>query len=183
MVVVWCTLLKSAVFLDRDGVINECASMHNYIKDWKEFVFIPGVERAIYRLNRADYEVFIVTNQRGVARGIMTLEMLENIHEKMKAQLKQFDAHITDIFICTHDLYECTCRKPAIGMFLQAERKYTYLKTGSFMIGDSLSDIEAGKNYGISTILINSARYNNCADYLCANLLEAVDYILGSENK
>lgn len=183
MVAVWCILHKKAVFLDRDGVINKCATSHNYIREWKDFIFIPGVEKAISQLNKANYEVFIVTNQRGVARGVMTIEDLEDIHEKIKEHLKHYDAYITDIFVCTHSLDECDCRKPKIGMFQQAESKYSYSKAGSFMVGDSLTDIEAGKSYGISTILINDNSYGSHADYVCKNLLEAVDYILGSENK
>jgi histidinol-phosphate phosphatase family protein len=151
----WYSLNK-VVFLDRDGVINRKAAEHDYIKSWKEFSFLPGVSDAVKRLNNAGFLVVVVTNQRGVARGMMSMEDVENIHEKMCCQLETEDAHIDAIYVCPHDIGQCNCRKPDIGLFLQAEADYEIDKSQSWMIGDSESDIIAGNRYGVQTILSES---------------------------
>lgn len=144
--------MRRAVFLDRDGVINRQAAEHDYIKCWNEFFFLPGVPEAIARLNRAGYLVLIVTNQRGVARGLMSAADLQSIHEKMCAELESCGAHIDGIYVCPHDIGQCHCRKPDIGLFLQAEQDFQIDKTRSWIVGDSDSDVEAGNNYGVKTI-------------------------------
>lgn len=133
-------------------MINRQAAEHDYIKCWNEFFFLPDVPEAIVRLNRAGYLVFVVTNQRGVARGLMSAADLQSIHEKMCAELQSCGAHIDGIYVCPHDIGQCHCRKPDIGLFLQAERDFQIDKAGSWMVGDSDSDVEAGKRYGVKTI-------------------------------
>lgn len=147
----WSILYK-AVFLDRDGIINRQAPAHDYIKSWKEFCFLPGVPEAIRRLNEAGYLVLIVTNQRGVARGMMTMDDVKNIHEKMCQELAKAGAHVEGIYVCPHENGTCTCRKPEIGLFLQAEQEFDIDKSQSWMVGDSYSDVEAGQRYGVRTI-------------------------------
>lgn len=148
----------SAVFLDRDGVINQKATEHDYIKRCEDFHLLPGAAKAIQLLNQHCYKVIIVTNQRGIARGMMTEDTLSHIHEKMNQDLKLQNAFIDRIYYCPHDVTaNCTCRKPRIGMFLQAALEFDIGKETSFMVGDSLSDIESGINFGIKPILIGSA--------------------------
>lgn len=168
---------RAAVFLDRDGVINVCAPPHDYIKRWSEFQFLPQVDTAIAKLNKKRIYVFVVTNQRGVARGLMTVEDVDDIHRHMRHSLMEKQAVIDDIFVCPHESGTCHCRKPDIGLFLQAEQQYDIDKTHSFMIGDSVGDIQAGKKYGITTISIGSTCFDG--DYHFYDLNEAVDYILG----
>lgn len=144
--------MYKAVFLDRDGLINRQASEHNYIKTWSEFQFLPGVSGAIGRLNRAGYLVLIVTNQRGVARGMMTMEDVDRIHERMCQELSGSGAYVDGIYVCPHETGVCTCRKPDIGLFIQAEREFEIDKEQSWMVGDSDSDVEAGRRYGVRTI-------------------------------
>lgn len=144
--------MRRAVFLDRDGLINRKAAEHDYVKCWHEFFFLPDVPEAIARLNRAGYLVFVVTNQRGIARGLMSAADLQSIHEKMCAELQSCGAHIDGIYVCPHDIGQCHCRKPDIGLFLQAERDFQIDKAGSWMVGDSDSDVEAGKRYGVMTV-------------------------------
>jgi len=144
--------LRRAVFLDRDGVINRQAAEHDYIKCWNEFFFLPDVPAAIARLNRAGYLVLIVTNQRGIARGLISAAELQSIHETMCKELQSRGAHIDGIYVCPHDIGQCHCRKPDIGLFLQAEQDFQIDKAGSWMVGDSDSDVEAGNNYGVKTI-------------------------------
>lgn len=169
------------IFLDRDGVINRKAPPHDYIKSANEFRMLPGAGKAIHLLNVAGYKVVIVTNQRGIARGLMTMEDLNQVHQFMKKELLNFEAHIDDIFVCPHDIGQCHCRKPDIGLFLQAEKKFAIDKDKSYIIGDSRTDIEAGKNYGIKTISINGPDFN--ADHDSSSLLEAVNWIIKEEEK
>lgn len=175
----WFILHNKVAFLDRDGVINEKAGMHDYIKSWKEFHFLPDVDKAIRKLNRCGFKIIIVTNQRGIARGIMNVDVLNDIHRRMCIVLENQSAIIEKIFVCPHDIDECHCRKPEIGLFLQAEKEYKIDKEKSFMIGDSRTDIQAGKKYGVKTIAINKESFG--ADYFCDSLLEAATYICGGE--
>ena len=169
MAVRWSTLRKT-VFLDRDGLINVKPSEHDYVKCWSEFYFLPGVPQAIKRLNENGYLVVIVTNQRGVARGIMTLDEVKNIHAEMCAFLRKCGSKIDAIYICPHEDGTCTCRKPQTGMLLKAEKDFEIDKEKSWMIGDSDSDMECAKRYGIAAIKSTS-------------LAEAVEMILGEETK
>lgn len=148
--------MHKAVFLDRDGIINKKAPEHSYIKAWPDFIILPGVPDAIRRLNNAGYLVLVVTNQRGVARNIMTLSELEELHRKMRGELERLGAIINGIYVCPHDIGQCHCRKPETGLFLQAEHDYAIDKNNSWMVGDSDSDVKAGKMYGVKTIKTSS---------------------------
>lgn len=171
--------MNRIVFLDRDGVINKKAPEGQYITDWEAFLLLPCVVEAIALLNKANYRIVVVTNQRGVARGIMTMAMVEQIHAKMCSVLAAHGAFIDMVLFCPHEIGTCSCRKPEIGMFLQAEEKLAPIdRHGSFMVGDSRSDIEAGQRYGVHTISLGE-EYSG-ADYHCNNLLEAANYILRS---
>lgn len=139
--------------MDRDGVINKQAALHDYIKTWDEFEFLPGVARDIRRLNEAGYLVLIVSNQRGIARGMMTQQRVDEINRRMCAELEKEGAHIDKIYVCPHDYGQCNCRKPGIGLFLQAEQDYPIDKTASWTVGDSDIDVEAGARYGTRTIM------------------------------
>lgn len=148
--------MSKAVFLDRDGVINRCAAPHEYIACWDRFEFLPGVKTAIRLLNEAGYLVLIVSNQRGVARGMMSMGDVEDIHRQMCKALEEAGARIDGIYVCPHDVGQCSCRKPEIGLFLQAERDFPIDKAASWMVGDSDADAEAGSRYGVRTIQTES---------------------------
>lgn len=145
--------MRKAVFLDRDGVINEKAPEHDYIKSWNEFRFLPQAPEAIRMLNDSGYLVLVVTNQRGVARGMMTRGDVDEIHCKMCLELSKVGAQIDGIYVCPHDVGQCHCRKPDIGLFIKAEEDHPIDKSLSWMVGDSASDVEAGQRYGIRTIM------------------------------
>lgn len=148
--------MHKTVFLDRDGLINQQAPEHDYIKSWQEFRFLPGVPEAIRKLNEAGYLVLVVTNQRGVARGMMSMDTVNEIHETMCRELNHVGAHIQKVYVCPHESGTCTCRKPDIGLFLQAEREFEIDKSGSWMIGDGDSDVKAGQRFGVRTIKTTS---------------------------
>jgi D-glycero-D-manno-heptose 1,7-bisphosphate phosphatase len=143
------------VFLDRDGVINRKAPNGEYVTSWQDIQILPGAERAIALLNQAGRKVIVVTNQRGIALGRYSESDLFSIHEKLRAHLGSFDAHLDAIYHCPHDYGQCTCRKPGIGMFEQAFRDFPEAcPQNSVMIGDLNSDIVAGASAGMKTILI-----------------------------
>lgn len=148
--------MRKAVFLDRDGVINRQAPVHDYIKTWDDFEFLPGVAGAIRALNRAGYLILVVSNQRGVARGMMTMEMVEEIDRHMCAELEKEGARIDGVYVCPHEDGQCSCRKPDIGLFLEAEKDFPIDKGASWMIGDGETDEEAGRRYGVRTIRTTS---------------------------
>lgn len=176
--------LQKVVFLDRDGVINKCAKEHEYIREWDKFIFLPKVETAIKILNSHGYHCILITNQRGVGRGIMTMEQVNQIHNNMKQYLSSHSGKIKDIFICPHN-EPCDCRKPNIGLFLQAEKKYDFDKKKVYMIGDQQTDIIAGKRYGIHTIFISKTRQElqEQPDFSCKDLYEAVKILIEKERK
>lgn len=146
--------LDKIAFLDRDGVINVKMPEGCYVTQWNQFEFLAGAIEGIKLLNDCGYKVIIVTNQRGIARKIMTETDLEQIHQKMIESIVDSGGKIEAVYYCPHDVGKCNCRKPDIGLFLQAEAVYKVDKIDSFMIGDSLSDIEAGKKYGIQSCLL-----------------------------
>src|ERR1700693_1203380 len=145
--------MSRAVFLDRDGVINQNPPEGDYVVRWEDFHVLPGVAEGVALLNRAGFAVIVVTNQRCIAKGLMTAVELENMHERMTKLLAASGAIINGTFYCPHEIEPvCDCRKPAPGMLLSAARLHGIDLSASWMIGDSDTDIEAGKNAGCKTV-------------------------------
>lgn len=150
---------KSAVFLDRDGTINVDKG---YVHRIEDFAFIPGAPEAIRLLGEAGFLVIVVTNQSGVGRGYYSLEAVHALHRHMDAELKKFGASVDAYYICPHlpqsahgpDERACNCRKPLPGMLLQAADRFSLCMPSSWMIGDKLTDVEAGLQAGCRSILI-----------------------------
>jgi D-glycero-D-manno-heptose 1,7-bisphosphate phosphatase len=144
-----------AVFLDRDGVINRKAPEGEYISRWEDMEFCPGVFSAALDLQRAGFKIFVITNQRGIALGKMRLSDVEDIHSRMKEIFASHGVELTGIYFCPHDVSEnCQCRKPKPGLLLQAAQEHGLDLSRSWMIGDAISDIEAGKKAGCKTVRI-----------------------------
>ena len=110
-------------FLDRDGVINRQLP-DDYVKTWREFEFLPRAKEALRLLTEAGLRLVIVTNQRGIARGLMTEADLQDIHTRMLAELSDAGAQIAAIYCCPHDHGQCRCRKPQPGMLRQAQMDF-----------------------------------------------------------
>jgi D-glycero-D-manno-heptose 1,7-bisphosphate phosphatase len=173
------------VFLDRDGVLNRKRPEGEYVTRWSEFEWLPGAEEAIARMNRAHLTVILITNQRGIALGILSEAELEQIHRKMQSDLAEHGAHLDAIYYCPHDYGQCDCRKPDIGLFKQAMQQFASASPQqSVVIGDSLPDIEAGKRLGMKTIFLKGEPERQKkgsqiaaeeADAVAASLLEAVE--------
>lgn len=143
------------VFLDRDGVINRRRPEGDYVKCWEEFEFLPQAPEALRLLKEAGLRLIIVTNQRGIARGLMTNSDLEEIHRHMLAELTRLRASVDAIYYCPHEEGTCECRKPRDGLFRQARRDFPDIDfASSAVIGDSLTDMEVGAQLGCWTVLI-----------------------------
>lgn len=140
---------KKIVFLDRDGVINKKAADHHYITSWKDFIFNEGIFNICNFLKGQGFEFIVITNQRGVARQLVSQEILEDIHEQMVTEFEKRDIKILDVFYCPHDYGECTCRKPFPGMLEKATEKYSINKELSILISDSHEDITMGQDFGV----------------------------------
>ena len=148
------------LFLDRDGVINK-ERPDDYVKTFGEFIFLPGVFEALAILNQHFSRIFIVTNQRGVGRGIMSEENLLSIHDWMTKEIVLKNGRIDKLYVCTEVDSSSQNRKPNIGMALQAQKDFPEIDfSESIMVGNSLSDMEFGKNAGMCTILVGD-KYND----------------------
>jgi D-glycero-D-manno-heptose 1,7-bisphosphate phosphatase len=185
--------LTRAVFLDRDGVINQKPIEGQYVTRWEDFHILPGVIEGIVLLNRAGFRVIVVTNQRCVAKGLLTVTELEKMHERMTDFLVRAGATIDGTFYCPHEMEpSCDCRKPAPGMLLNAARLLDIELPASWMIGDSDIDVEAGRNAGCKTARLSATgeaieeprRYSatlSRADIVAPSLLDAIHQILRRE--
>ncbi len=177
---------RSAVFLDRDGVINRAL-----VRDGKpyapavmgELEILPGVAEALRDLKSHGYKLIVVTNQPDVGRGKQSRQTLDAIHEDLRARFP-----LDDILVCCHtDEDKCDCRKPLPGMLLEAARKHDIDMASSFMVGDRWRDIDAGYNAGCRTILIDYGYSERPPDHVpdlrVGSLREAADWVIRSVPK
>jgi D-glycero-D-manno-heptose 1,7-bisphosphate phosphatase len=150
---------QPAVFLDRDGTINE---QMGYINHISRFVLLPGAGSAIRRLNEHRIPVVVVTNQSGLARGYFPESLLDEVNRKMEQELARDGAHLDGLYICPHhpeakqEKYrkKCNCRKPKTGLLEQAARELGLDLNRSFMVGDRWSDLKCGAAAGATPILV-----------------------------
>jgi D-glycero-D-manno-heptose 1,7-bisphosphate phosphatase len=172
--------MKKAAFLDRDGVLNRKAPEGEYVTRWEEMEFLPGAREAVRLLNQAGYFVAVVSNQRCVAKGLITIAELESLHVLMRDEFAASGARIDAIYYCPHDFQPpCGCRKPQPGMLLEAARTHRLDRTESWMIGDSAHDVEAGRNAGCRTVLLTvEGESSAAAEVVASTLLDAVHKIL-----
>jgi len=145
-----------SLFLDRDGVINK-RLMDDYVKNINEFEFINGTLEAFKKFSKVFGRIFIITNQRGIARKIMTEKDLEIVHNFMINSIKNYGGRIDKIYFCPHDRDQnCGCRKPDIGSAIKARQDFPEIDFNkSIMVGDTSSDIKFGQNAGMYTIKVN----------------------------
>ncbi len=171
-----------ALFLDRDGVINH---NYGYVHKISEFKFIEGIFHLVEIAKKKGYLVIIVTNQAGIGRGLYTEEDFLNLMEWVKIQFKENNSNIDDIFFCPfHPVHgigsykkDSYRRKPNPGMLIDAQKKYQIDLSESIIIGDNISDIEAGKLVGLkANILLSEDKYS--PDAICIkHLNEVIDYL------
>jgi D-glycero-D-manno-heptose 1,7-bisphosphate phosphatase len=146
----------SAVFLDRDGVINRKAPEGEYVASWEQFEFLPGALEGLRRLAALDVPVVVATNQRGIARGHYTEADLADIHERMRAAVVEAGGRIDAVEYCPH-IGGCECRKPRTAMFERAAAALGFDLAASAVLGDRASDMEAANRIGALRVLVNGA--------------------------
>jgi D-glycero-D-manno-heptose 1,7-bisphosphate phosphatase len=145
------------LFLDRDGVINKKLE-GRYVRDFSEFEFTQGALKAISELSNVFSRIIIVTNQQGIAKGIMSVTDLNILHTQMEKRIKQSGGEINKIYYCPHlQEVDCMCRKPKPGMIQQSIIDFPeIIIDNSYLVGDSDSDIDAGKRMNLSTVKVDS---------------------------
>lgn len=185
---------KMAVFLDRDGTINE---QMGYINHLSRFHLLPGVARAIRLLNDQAIPVFVVTNQSGLARGYFPEDLLIKVHEAMAERLRAEGASLDGVYVCPHhpeakeERYrvDCPCRKPRPGLFLQAATDHNLDLTRSYVVGDRWSDLKAAAACGAKGVLVLTGygrgdyefigpQQNLQPNHVADDLLAAVQWII-----
>lgn len=190
--------MDKIVFLDRDGTINREVE---YLYRPSDLEILPGIPESLRKLKNHGFKLVVVTNQAGVARGYYKEEDVKHLHEYLNEQLAKDGAAIDGFYYCPHHPVhgigkykaECSCRKPQTGMFEMAEKHFSVDKTHSYMIGDKLLDTEAGKRFGVSSILVGTGYgkeiYNTLTDeekkqafqFYAPDMKAAVDWILKKE--
>lgn len=155
--------MNKTILLDRDGVINHDAPTGIHTPDmWRP---IPGSLEAIASLNRAGWQVFVITNQSGIARQYYDLEALSDIHEKMMRELASLGGYIQEIFFCPHHPDEgCHCRKPKPGLFFRCRDKYDFQLEDVYYVGDKESDVKAARAAGCHPLLVLTGHEQSIAD-------------------
>ncbi len=189
--------MNKAVFLDRDGTVNEEVG---YLTDLGNLRLIDGAGAAVRRLNDAGFKVVLVTNQSGVARGYFPETLVHEAHAQLDRMLGQFGARIDAVYYCPHHptagnshfTCDCDCRKPRTGLIDRAVKELAIDRSHSYMVGDKWSDVELGQRAGVHAILVRSGfapddpgnkRPQQLADpdFLAHTIVEAADWIIGRE--
>ena len=176
---------QKAIFLDRDGTINKYVG---FLRSADEFELLPGVAEAIGKINRSGYLAIVVTNQPVIARGEVSWDKLQDIHNKMETLLGLDGVYLDGIYFCPHHphrgyegevpelKFDCDCRKPKPGMLLKAAENFNVSLEDSWMIGDGENDVKAGQAAGCKTALIGEGEFGQ--NLTENSLLELVDEIL-----
>ena len=169
---------KKAIFLDRDGVLNEVLSHRvKFVNQPEDLYLLEGAAEAVAELSKAGYEIFVVTNQGGVGVGFLKEKRLHEIHDHMVKMIKEHGGHIKEVAYCPHKPKAgCECRKPNAGMLTDLASRHDIELTGSVMVGDHERDIEAGKKAGCKTVFIGTEE--TAADEKAPSLQAAVPFIL-----
>lgn len=197
--------MNKAVFLDRDGVLNELiyheeSGIIDSPFTVEQLKLFPWAGEAIKKLTEAGYKVSLVSNQPGIAKGHLSRRTFEKIRQKMKEELAKNGAFVDGEYYCLHHpeavieslRANCECRKPKPGLILQAARDKNIDLSQSWMVGDGLTDVKAGKSAGCKTILLGRMKCELChlmdeedarPDAMASNLLEAASIVLNSEAK
>jgi D-glycero-D-manno-heptose 1,7-bisphosphate phosphatase len=173
------TGLRAGVLLDRDGVLNVRPPNHRYVESVDAFEWLSGARAALGVLSRAGYPLAVVSNQRGIARGLVTWSTLRAIEARIQDDLAPFGAQVTGFYYCPHERDEgCGCRKPRPGLLLQAAGELQLNLALSTMIGDSEDDVKAGRAAGCYTILVGSTGSATAPDLVAPDLGSAARAII-----
>ena len=177
---------KNFIFLDRDGVINE--DLYDYVTSPKDFKFIKGSLQAIVNLTSAGYEIIVATNQACIGSGIATARQIKEVNEFMEKEVVKGGGKIKKIFVCPHKQNAgCGCRKPEVGLLVQAEKELQQNLKGIYFIGDKESDVQAALSFGCVPLLVLTGYGSSARKKVnfpkevktFADLRSAVEYITG----
>jgi len=176
------------IFLDRDGVINKFPGHGQYVTSREKFELLPGVREAIAKLTEANFSIFVISNQAGVTKGLYSYDELDAMTRYMKEEITKSGGTIVDVLYCTHTNEDnCDCRKPKTGLLKKALEPYHDSSiTQRFFIGDSIRDIQAGKAFHCTTILVltgkealeNKDSWKEQPDYIAQDLPDATTILL-----
>jgi D-glycero-D-manno-heptose 1,7-bisphosphate phosphatase len=173
---------RRAVFLDRDGTINEEVG---YLGNPDDLHLLPGAAGAIRRLNESGFTAIVVTNQSAIGRGYFSSEDVAAVNTRLVEQLRERGASIDGLYVCPHRPDErCSCRKPEPGLLLQAAEEHGLDVRGSFLVGDKESDLDSGRRAGCRTVLVRTGPEGpeNAPppDHVADDLAAAVEWILAA---
>ncbi len=178
--------MRKVVFIDRDGVIN--VDLWKYVETWKEFRFEKGALDALKVLTDKGFDIFIISNQAGVGDGVFSEAAMWQVHEKMVAAMAKREIKIRGARYCPHSKKaKCECRKPKTQLLEKAVAKIDFDRKKTFFVGDKFSDLEAGVNFGVRTILVRTGYGAETEkkltkklrpDHIVDNLRDAVPFIL-----
>jgi D-glycero-D-manno-heptose 1,7-bisphosphate phosphatase len=166
--------------LDRDGTINEKPPEGDYVRDAKAVRLVAGAGAAVRRLNEALQAVVVVTNQRGVARGLFTEADVADVNSRLNALLADAGGRIDHFFVCPHEDGECSCRKPAPGLLYTASEQFGLSLDRAVLIGDTETDIAAGNAVGALTIRLAGSGTASRANHVAPGISGAVDLVLAA---
>ena len=184
-------MFNHAIFLDRDGTLNEDPG---YINDPNKIVLFPETGEALSVLKKYGFFLIVISNQSGIARGLMTSKDVDAVNDKINFLLSEYKVKVDAFYYCpAHPDYsndeECECRKPSPKLLFEATKEFNIDLPKSYFIGDSVSDIQCGKNAGLKTILVRTGKgeesfsilqkENNFPTFVADNLLKACTFILG----
>jgi D-glycero-D-manno-heptose 1,7-bisphosphate phosphatase len=165
-------LTRRGAFLDRDGTLNRRPALHEYVRTVGEFTWLPGAREGVARLARAGYVPIVVSNQQGIARGRVQAKTLDVIEHRINHDLAPYGCSILAFRYCPHDATEdCECRKPKPGLLLKLAADIGIDLAGSWMIGDSESDVAAGLAAGCRTALIGTDPTTTQPDVVAPSLI------------
>lgn len=181
-----------AIFLDRDGVINREPGSNRYVTRLKDFKFLPRAKKAIAKLTRSGFAVFVVSNQAGVGKGIFSQKSLDEITSYMLGSVRNSGGEIKKVCYCTHKPESnCLCRKPKAGMFTRLKKEYPFSIKKAFFVGDTIRDIKTAKAAGCKSILVltgketlnNAKKWQPRPDLVFKDLMQAAEFIIAKEKK
>lgn len=170
-------LNRNVIFLDRDGVINRDSP--DYIKSWSEFEFLPGSLEALRLLTVRGYRLILITNQSIINRGMVPLDVLTDMHQRLRQAVARDGGRIEDILFCPHRPDEnCGCRKPEPGLIRQAVQRYDIDPADTIMIGDNAKDILCGRNAGCGATMLVHTGNGHTAEKVLADQKIKPDFVV-----
>jgi histidinol-phosphate phosphatase family protein len=158
--------MNRAIFLDRDGTLN-VPDPSGYLSDPDKLELLPGVVEGLRMLQEAGYLLIVVSNQSCVAKGIVSIEQVWSVNDRLVDELQRHGIEVAEVYFCPHDDDDgCLCRKPAAGMLLEAAEAHDLELSECWMVGDQDRDVEAGRVVGCHVVLLDGYTMKEAAEYI-----------------